>query len=60
MIRSAVEQAAIKKGCHSASLDTMSFQAPVFYEKRGYVRVGVLDGYPGGAQKIFIQKHLKT
>jgi ribosomal protein S18 acetylase RimI-like enzyme len=57
-ILSAAENAAIENGCHSASLDTMSFQAPAFYEKRGYVRVGVADGYPGGAQKIYMKKHL--
>ncbi|HTA43028.1 MAG TPA: GNAT family N-acetyltransferase [Bryobacteraceae bacterium] len=54
----AAEQAAVEKGCHAAILDTMSFQAPFFYEKRGYVRIGVADGYPGGAQKIFMRKEL--
>jgi len=54
----AAENAAIEKDCHSASLDTMSFQAPAFYEKRGYVRIGVADGYPGGAQKIYMRKQL--
>lgn len=53
------EDAAIKNGCHSALLDTLSFQAPGFYEKRGYVRVGVVDGYRGGAQKIFLRKRLR-
>jgi GNAT superfamily N-acetyltransferase len=53
------EDAAVEYGCHSASVETMSFQAPGFYEKHGYVRVGVIDGYPGGAQKIFMRKHLR-
>jgi GNAT superfamily N-acetyltransferase len=52
------EDAAIKSGCHSALLDTLSFQAPGFYEKRGYVRVGVVDGYRGGAQKLVLRKPL--
>ena len=52
------ENAAIENGCHAAILDTMSFQAPAFYEKHGYVRVGVVDGYPGGAQQIFMRKEL--
>lgn len=56
----AAEDTAIENGCHSASLDTMSFQAPDFYEKRGYVRIGAADGYPGGAQKIYMRKRLTT
>lgn len=52
------EQAAIENGCRGATLETMSFQAPAFYEKCGYVRIGVVDGYPGGAQKLFMRKEL--
>ena len=58
-ILQAAEDNAIENGCHGAILETMSFQAPTFYEKRGYVRVGVVDGYPGGAQKIFMRKVLR-
>jgi GNAT superfamily N-acetyltransferase len=57
-ILNAAEDAAIKSGCHSALLDTLSFQAPAFYEKRGYVRVGIVDGFRGGTQKIFMRKCL--
>jgi GNAT superfamily N-acetyltransferase len=57
-ILASAENAAIENGCHAAILDTMSFQAPAFYEKHGYVRVGVVDGYPGGAQQIFMRKEL--
>jgi GNAT superfamily N-acetyltransferase len=57
-ILQAAENAAVENGCHAALLDTMSFQAPAFYEKRGYVRVGVVDSFPGGAQKIFMRKNL--
>jgi GNAT superfamily N-acetyltransferase len=52
------EDAAIENGCHGAILDTLSFQAPVFYEKQGYVRVGSVDGYPGEAQRILMRKSL--
>jgi len=54
----AAENAAIENGCHGAILDTLTFQAPVFYEKQGYVRVGAVDGYPGGAQRILMRKSL--
>jgi GNAT superfamily N-acetyltransferase len=57
-ILASAENTAIEKGCHAAILDTMSFQAPAFYEKHGYVRVGLVDGYPGGAQQIFMRKEL--
>lgn len=54
----AAEEAATKAGCRAAILDTLSFQAPAFYEKRGYLRFGVVDDYRGGVQRIFMQKRL--
>lgn len=52
------EDAAIQRGCRAATLDTLGFQAPGFYEKRGYVCVGVIDDYLGGRERIFMQKRL--
>ena len=51
------EDAARERGCRVAVLDTLSFQAPAFYEKRGYERIGVADFQPG-VQKIYMQKRL--
>jgi GNAT superfamily N-acetyltransferase len=39
-ILNAAENAAIQSGFHAAMPDTLSFQAPASYEKRGYVRIG--------------------
>lgn len=44
--------------CTSALVDTMSFQAPVFYERRGYRRFGVSEGYEGGASRYYFEKDL--
>lgn len=52
------EQEALKRGCHSAHLDTMSFQAQPFYEKEGYQVFGVLNDLPKGHQRIFLFKKL--
>jgi ribosomal protein S18 acetylase RimI-like enzyme len=57
-ILSTAENAAMRSGCHAAILDTLGFQAPSFYEKRGYLRIGVVDDYRGGVQRIFMRKHL--
>ena len=54
----AAENAAIERGCRAALLDTLSFQAPAFYEKRGYVRIGTVEDYRGGVERIFMQKRL--
>ena len=59
-ILNAAEKAAVEAGCRGAILDTLSFQAPTFYEKRGYLRIGVVDDYRGGVQRIFMQKRLST
>jgi GNAT superfamily N-acetyltransferase len=44
-------------GCHSAWLDTFSFQARGFYEKLGYEEFGRLD-YPPDHHKHFLRKRL--
>ena len=53
-----LEQEARAQQCHSAILDTYSFQAPDFYQRLGYEVFGVIDGYPRGYQKVFLKKHL--
>jgi GNAT superfamily N-acetyltransferase len=54
----AAETYARERGCHGASLDTHSFQARPFYEKRGYELFGSLDDYPKGHKKFFLKKKL--
>ena len=51
------EVRARERGCHSAWLNTFSFQAPEFYPKCGYREFGRLD-YPPDQQRIFFQKRL--
>lgn len=40
------ERHAIERGCHSARLDTFSFQAPEYYPRFGYRLYGALDCPP--------------
>ena len=55
----AAEEEAIRRGCRSAHLDTMSFQALPFYEKHGYQTFGVLENLPAGHRRIFYLKKLE-
>lgn len=52
------EAYARERGAHAVALDTHSFQARPFYEKRGYQVFGVLDDYPKGHKKFFLKKTL--
>jgi GNAT superfamily N-acetyltransferase len=52
------EAEARRRGCHSAYLDTFSYQARPFYEKLGYAVCGILDDYPTGHQRYFMTKKL--
>ncbi|MBZ0291231.1 MAG: GNAT family N-acetyltransferase [Anaerolineae bacterium] len=54
----AAEREALKRGCHSAFVDTMSWQALPFYEKQGYVVFGELDDFPVGHKRYYLKKRL--
>jgi GNAT superfamily N-acetyltransferase len=53
------ERRAIAFGCHSAHVDTFSFQGPDFYPKFGYEVFGTLD-YPPDHKRIFFRKRLRA
>ncbi|MCE9532899.1 MAG: GNAT family N-acetyltransferase [Planctomycetes bacterium] len=52
------ERVAIASGCHSAWVDTFSFQAPDFYRRLGYQVFGELPDYPSGQTRYFLSKRL--
>jgi hypothetical protein len=52
------EEEAMRRGCANACLETFSFQALPFYEKRGYVVFGRLPDFPPGGAKYFLAKPL--
>ena len=52
------EDEARARGCVGAHLDTFSFQARGFYEKRGYAVFGALPDCPPGHARFFLSKRL--
>ena len=54
------EKQAIRRGCHHVHVDTMSWQAPIFYQKHGYEVIGVLPDIPRGNQKYLLMKALQA
>jgi ribosomal protein S18 acetylase RimI-like enzyme len=52
------EAEAIRRGCKHAHLDTLDFQAPGFYLKKGYQVFGELQDLPPGHRRIFLRKDL--
>ena len=54
----AAENEAIKRGCHSIHVDTMSWQAPEFYKKHGYEIISELNDIPNGNKKYHLIKKL--
>lgn len=43
------------RGCHSAHLDTFSFQALGFYQGLGYEIFGTLDQFPDDEKRYFLR-----
>ena len=54
------EKEAMRRGCHHVHVDTMSWQAPMFYQKHGYEVIGVLPDIPRGNQKYLLMKALQA
>lgn len=54
------EREAVKRGCHHAHLETMSWQAPEFYKKYGYEIIGALPDIPTGHKKFLLTKSLQN
>ena len=47
-----------RRGCRSAVLYTISFQAPEFYARNGWTRFGEIPCDPPGTSRIFMTKSL--
>ena len=58
MLLEAAETEARKRQCHSAWVDTFSFQALPFYQRHGYAIFGQLERYPDTHTRYFLQKRL--
>lgn len=52
------EDEAVRRGCHSAWLDTLNPEALALYERLGYERFGELKDFPKGGSRTFLQKRL--
>ena len=58
MLRMAEEEGA-RRGCRSAMLYTISFQAPDFYARHGWQEFGRIPCDPPGTSRIFMTKTLE-
>ncbi|HMG51104.1 MAG TPA: GNAT family N-acetyltransferase [Inquilinus sp.] len=47
-----------RRGCRTAMLFTISFQAPAFYERYGWRRFGEIACDPPGTSRVFMTKDL--
>lgn len=52
------EEEGRRRGCRSAVLYTISFQAPAFYERKGWRRFGEIPCDPPGTSRVFMTKEL--
>ncbi|MFD0516134.1 GNAT family N-acetyltransferase [Streptomyces aureus] len=52
------EDEARARGCRTAVLYTITFQAPGFYQKHGWKRLGEVPCDPLGTSRVFMTKEL--
>ena len=57
MLRMAEEEA-LRRGCISAVLFTISFQAPEFYARHGWQEIGRVPCLPAGTSRVVMTKQL--
>lgn len=50
------ESEAKKRNCVAAQVDTLSFQAPDFYQRLGFEVVGLITGVPQSPDRFFLFK----
>jgi ribosomal protein S18 acetylase RimI-like enzyme len=50
------EEIAKARDCAGIHLDTVSFQAPDFYRRRGYTEFGRIEDYPPGHTRFWLMK----
>jgi len=50
------EAEARNRGCHGAQVDTLSFQAPRFYQQFGFEVIGTVPDFPAGHERYFLHK----
>jgi GNAT superfamily N-acetyltransferase len=50
------EREARARGCLAAQVDTLSFQAPVFYGKLGFEVIGKMSAIPESPERYFLLK----
>jgi len=55
MLMDKAEAVARERGCIGAYVDTFSFQAPDFYQSRGYEEFGRIEGMPAGHTCIWLR-----
>jgi ribosomal protein S18 acetylase RimI-like enzyme len=55
----AAEDEAMARGCTSVIVSSMSFQAPGFYRRQGYLETGSGGGLPGGHTRHHFFKELE-
>lgn len=53
-----IEERAKQDGCLLAHLTTYSFQAPLFYQKHGYIICGEINGFPDDIRLYTLKKQL--
>jgi len=54
------EDEALRRGCKSGVLMTISFQAPDFYQRLGWRTFGQVDCDPPGTSRVFLSKTLSS
>jgi len=54
----AAEAVALAGGCVTMALSTHTFQAPAFYQRRGYIEIGRTPDYPRGHAQVHMRKSL--